>query len=94
MLCLQVGQTIMQAGPDLETSCGYPRNILKVGTAYIVGIGGPCSVYNQWTPFTEFSPRDIELLNDNCSSAGLQSPSFVLVFLLAACAAVTFNKFI
>ena len=82
----------MEVGPDLQSSCGYSRDILSVGTTYVVGIGGPCSFYREWTPYSSFSREDIQRLNNDCSSAGLQLPSLVLVSVLAS--VVIFDKFI
>ena len=81
-----MGQIRTEVGPDLLSTCGYPRNILSVGTTYVAGIGGPCSFYREWTPYNNFSREDIERLNNNCSSAGLRFPSFVLLFVLASVA--------
>ncbi|XP_065919808.1 von Willebrand factor-like [Dysidea avara] len=88
----QVGQILTEVGPDLLSTCGYPRNILSVGTTYVAGIGGPCSFYREWTPYNNFSREDIQRLNNDCSSAGLQLPNILLVFLLAS--VVIFDKFI
>ena len=87
-----MGQILTEVGPDLLSTCGYPRNILSVGTTYVAGIGGPCSFYREWTPYNNFSREDIQRLNNDCSSAGLQLPNILLVFLLAS--VVIFDKFI
>ena len=83
---LQVGDVIMEFGPDLETSCGNPGHILSVNTTYVVGVGGPCSVYNEWTAYNDFSSDDLQLLTNNCtmeSSATITPlPSVVTLLLL------------
>ena len=58
---------IIESGPDLQTSCGNPEHILSVNTTYVVGIGGPCAVYNEWTAYNDFSSDDLELLANNCT---------------------------
>ena len=50
------------SGPDVLTSCGQYGLILTVGESYIVGIGGPCSVLNDWSSFNSYSSSEIELL--------------------------------
>ena len=57
---------IVEFGPDLTSTCGYPGNILSVNTTYVVGIGWVCSVYNEWTAYNDFSSDDLELLANNC----------------------------
>jgi len=77
MLCisLQVGQILTQSGPDLETSCGNPNNILTVGTTYVIGVGGPCFAYGEWTPYSDYPNEDVQLLNNNCrQETGTQGP--------------------
>ena len=88
MVHMQVGDVIMSIGPDLLTSCGNPTNILSVNETYVVGIGGPCSFYNEWTAYSRYSTADLELLANNCtregSSAGITPlPKIVVLLLLA-----------
>ena len=73
---------ITEFGPDLLTSCGNPRNILSVDTTYVVGVGGPCSVYNAWTAYNHFSSDDLELLANNCSGAITPLPGVAILILL------------
>jgi len=91
-----VGQIIKQVGPDLLTTCGNPRAILSVGTTYVVGIGGACSRYNEWTPYSDYPTNHLEVLNNNCnstgSSAGLLSSGLLMLCMSAAVAC--FNRFV
>ena len=67
-LCSQVGQIITDYGPDLLTSCGSPQNILSVGTTYVVGIGGPCSAYDWWTPYSQYPTEHLQALSNGCNT--------------------------
>jgi len=93
-----VGQIIKQDGPDLLTTCGNPRAILSVGTAYVVGIGGACSRYNDWTPYSDYPTNHLELLSNRCNSIGLTGSSAGLLSssLLMYMSAVVacFNRFV
>jgi len=86
----QVGQILTHSGPDLETSCGNPSNILTVGTTYVIGVGGPCSSYGEWTPYNDYPSEDVQLLNSNCdqdpgtSSTSMTLPNTILLFTSAA----------
>ena len=78
----QVGKIITHYGPDLLTSCGNPQNILSVGTTYVVGIGGPCSAYGEWTQYSQYPTEHLQALSaadggslDNCSGVGKFLPS-------------------
>ena len=84
LFILQVGDVIVNFGPDLLTSCGNPANILSINTTYIVGVGGPCSLYNDWTPYSNYSSADLELLANNCteSSAAIAPLSSMVTLLL------------
>ena len=66
---LQVGQLITNYGPDLLTSCGNPGNILSVGTTYVVGIGGPCSAYGEWTQYSRYPTEHRQALSNGCSNS-------------------------
>ena len=55
------------SGPDVLTSCGQYGRILTVGESYIVGIGGSCSVLNNWSSFNSYSSSEIELLESGSS---------------------------
>ena len=87
-LILQVGDVIMDFGPDLLSTCGNPANILSVNKTYIVGVGGICSPYNYWTEYNRFASADLKLIVDNCtveSSATITPlPGVVTLVLLAA----------
>ena len=62
----QVGQIITDYGPDLVSSCGNSQNILSVGTTYVVGIGGPCSAYGEWTPYSQYPTGHRQALSNGC----------------------------
>ena len=87
-----MGQILIQSGPDLETSCGNPRNILTVGTTYVIGVGGRCSSFSEWTPYSDYSSEDVQLLNNNCGgetgtgSSAMTLPSIVMLFTSAVVA--------
>ena len=49
------------------TSCGNPQNILSVGTTYVVGIGGPCSAYCEWTPYSQYPTEHRQALSNGCN---------------------------
>ena len=78
----------MGSGPDLLTTCGNPANILSVNATYIVGVGGFCSRYNDWTEYSNFASADLALIANNCSaepSAAIAPlPGVVTLVLLAA----------
>ena len=60
----QIGQMVTTDGPDLVTSCcGNPENILSVGTTYVVGIGGFCSAYGEWTPYSQYPTEHHQALS-------------------------------
>ena len=81
-------------GPDLLTTCGNPGNILSVDTTYVVGIGGPCSRYIDWTAYSQFSSADLQLLADNCvSSAATASSLNVVTLTLLGTVSYFFSKF-
>ena len=82
---LQVGDVIVDFGPDLLTTFGNPANILSVNKTYVVGVGGICSLYNNWTEYSRFASADL-LLADNCESSAtiVPLPSAVSLVLLAA----------
>ena len=58
----------MDSGHDLLTTCGNPANIYAT---YVVGIGGICSHYNDWTEYSLFASADLALIADNCSAAAI-----------------------
>ena len=62
-------------GPDLLTSCGNPENILSVGTTYVVGIGGPCNAYNDWTPYSRYPTEHRQALANSCSNSSTVTPT-------------------
>ena len=84
---LQVGDVIVDFGPDLLTTCGNPANILSVNKTFI-GVGGACSRYNDWTEYSHFASADLKLPTDNCtdesSATIVPLPSVVTLALLAA----------
>ena len=85
---LQVGDVIVDFGPDLLTTYGNPANILSVNKTYVVGVGGACSRYNDWTEYSRFASANLKLLTDNCtdesSATIVPLPSVVTLVLLAA----------
>ena len=48
------------------TSCGNSQNILSVGTTYVVGIGGPCSAYGEWAPYSQYPTEHRQALSNGC----------------------------
>ena len=82
---LQVGDVIVDFGPDLLTTCGNPANILSVSKTYVIGIEGACSRYNDWTEYSWFASADLKLLTDDCKSSAtiVPLPSVVTLVLLA-----------
>lgn len=61
----------------LGNSCTnvYDR-YLYIGITYLFGIGGACSRFKMWTPFTIFSPEVIQMLTNSCKSCHLVSVKF------------------
>ena len=67
-------------GPDLLTSCGNHENILSVGANYVVGIGGPCSTYNDWALYSRYPTEHRQALSNGCSNSSTSvtvTPTFV-----------------
>ena len=62
LACLQVGQIITDFGPTL---CGIP-DILSVGTTYVMGIGGICSAYRRFTPYSRYAPEQRQAVANGC----------------------------
>ena len=82
---LQVDDVIVDSGPDLLTTCGNPANILSVNATYVVGVGGICSCYNNWTEYSLFASANLALIANNCSAAAIAPlPNVVTLVLLAA----------
>ena len=75
---------IVDFGPDLKTSYGNPTNILSVNVTYIVGVGGACSVYNEWTAYSRYSSSDLELITNDCSATIMPLPNVVTLLVLVA----------
>ena len=84
---LQVGDVIVDFGPDLLTTCGNPANILSVNKIYVIGVGGVCCRYNDWTEYSRFASADLKSLADDCadesSATIVPLPSVVTLALLA-----------
>ena len=76
-------------GPDLLTSCGNPGNILSVGTTYVVGIGGPCNAYGEWTPYSRYPTEHRQALDNGCSQVGSSAenihPFSLTAIIIATC---------
>ena len=85
---LQVGQLITNYGPDLLTSCGNPGNILSVGTTYVVGIGGPCNAYGEWTQYSRYPTEHRQALSDGCSQVDWSSTENIYPFSLITLIAI------
>lgn len=51
-------------GPDVSTSCGEFGRRLHIGTSYVVGIGGPCSPFAEWTEVSMYTQDELDLLRD------------------------------
>ena len=65
------------------TTCGNPQNILSVGTTYLVGIGGPCSAYGEWTPYSQYPAEHRQALFNGCSNSSVSvtvTPSSASVY--------------
>lgn len=62
---------ITNAGPDTLTSCagGNYGGILQLRAEYLVGVGGPCSHFNEWSRLSNYTEGD---LNDLRSLADLK----------------------
>jgi len=74
----------MDFGPDLKTSCGNPTNILSVNVTYIVGVGGGCSGYDEWTAYSRYSSSDLKLITNYCSATIMPLPNVVTLLVLVA----------
>ena len=79
--------------PDLLTTCGNPANILSVNKTYVVGVGGICSRYNDWTEYNRFTSANLKLLADNCESSATIVPLPSVVTLVLLSAVSYFGKF-
>ena len=89
----QVGQTLMQAGPDVLTSCGDHRALLRLNQQYVVGVGGACQDISQWSSLDSYTASELQQLRDYaqsfevgrlaCGSLGLL-PSLSLLLIVAA----------
>ena len=84
----------MDFGPDLLTTCGNPANILSVNATYVVGVGGICSRYNNWTEYSLFASADLALITDNCSaeSSAMIGPLSSVITLVLLTAVSYFGK--
>ena len=79
---------IVAYGPDVSTSCGNSGRVLQLGTTYVAGVGGACSPINEWTPLSEYSQEEVELmreLEDECSGNTVVA-SIALIIMLAVSA--------
>ena len=88
----------MQSGPDVLTSCGNARAILKLNQQYVVGVGGPCQEISAWSTLDSYSNSELQQLRDfaqtfeigrlTCGAFGLL-PSLSLILIAAAIGMVT-----
>lgn len=51
-------------GPDVQTTCGSPSNLLQVGASYIAGIGSVCSTISEWANVDSYRDSELQLLRD------------------------------
>ena len=51
----------------MSTSCGNRENILSVGSTYVVGVGGGCSSYKDWTAYNQYPVEDRQALSNGCN---------------------------
>ena len=49
-------------GPDVTTSCGQYGRVLTVGSQYLVGIGGPCNHFGDWSEISSYTESELAYL--------------------------------
>ena len=82
----------MEPGPDVLTSCGSPRTLLKIDQQYVVGVGGVCEAISDWSTLDSYTSSELQQLRDlaqdleegtlKCGTLGLL-PSLTLVSFIA-----------
>ena len=65
---VQVGQTVMVPGPDVLTTCGNPKALLKISGQYVTGVGAVCEPISDWSMLSSFSSRELQQLRDLAQS--------------------------
>ena len=55
---------IMTPGPDVLTTCGNPRALLRINQQYVVGVGGACSAISDWSSLESYSSSELQQLRD------------------------------
>ena len=53
---------IVVNGPDVNSGCGELGRVLQLGTTYVAGVGHACSPIGQWSPLSEYSQEEVELM--------------------------------
>ena len=97
----QVGQTLMRSGPDVLTSCGTDRALLKLNQQYVVGVGGGCqAIRSDWSSLDSYAASEIQQLREyaqmfkagmlDCGAFGLL-PSLSLLLVVAAVGIAVFD---
>ena len=54
----------MTPGPDVLTTCGNPRTLLRINRQYVVGVGGACSDISEWSSLESYSSSELQQLRD------------------------------
>ena len=56
---------ILSYGPDTLTTCASNYGgILELNAEYLVGVGGPCSAFNEWQLLSTFTDEDLKNLRE------------------------------
>ena len=65
----QVGDIITTPGPDALSSCASPYGrVLQLNTEYLVGVGGPCGYFNEWSLLSSYEEEDLKTLRSLADS--------------------------
>ena len=54
----------MQRGPDVLTSCGNDRVLLRFNQQYVAGVGGGCQEIDDWSTLDSYSDGELQQLRD------------------------------
>ena len=84
----------MRSGPDVLTSCGNSRTLLRLNQQYVVGVGGACQrIRYDWNSLDFYSASELQQLRDyaqmfeggmlDCGAFGLL-PSLSLLLMVVA----------
>ena len=60
----QVGDKVLITTPQWKYGIYDP--FLYIGTTYLFGIGGGCSRFKMWTPYSSFSREVIQIITNAC----------------------------